>query len=681
MGASTSLPSSSRSSRPRRVRSTLSIACISIILLTTLPSASAASDLSDARLAKDQVLPTSPSPPALPSSPPVERRASTATARPPIEISSALPSTSDLPASLAAAFDDLVASLADTTEDLATRAIRASRLSISGFPGTRIKSSFESGQVQSYLDCVAGEGEWEYDPQGANLAEQGRGLTVHKMDGKFASCDKRFYKGREPAHGSDGPWDVRESLKYRFRPSTECLDRLPRSFSARTPSTLSRTRFCQLLAHKSTLLLGSPVQYSLHDLFLDFTTTEPLSCYGDLYCKEHALCGGILKGLDDEGTDEDRRRIENGEVDERIYHHLPLPLGSRSPRDSPTPFDFAPHDRSSLYPSPTYSTLLRYRRTDGLRPATAQTHPAYQHPFSSILEVNQQWLADARRSDLVILEKAPIPLPVRTGFNETFERWFYDVVESDATASIEDKVERVFEAVKDVLERVWIPEMLEAVRAIRADPSPADQLVVYRGAWRSQAECTGGRGEAGGSNENEASGWDSPGDGPRPYATQPTLAGLLFDGARPSTTDKLGPLHIVYHNLQVVLSNHLVRNVIAPKFGIVFLDLESKLSVWKSGMVGGSSSAGGTGRAGGHGVKTGMRSSTSGDCHRYCFPSPGHSIEESFLGGLQAVMELGWAPRSSTTGDKEDEDDEGEVWVGSRFKNLRMRIDERERVA
>jgi len=73
----------------------------------------------------------------------------------------------------------------------------------------------------------------------------------------------------------------------------------------------------------------------------------------------------------------------------------------------------------------------------------------------------------------------------------------------------------------------------------------------------------------------------------------------------------------------------------------------------RSGLLGGS---------GGPGVK-GMRSSTSGDCERYCFPSPGLAVEGGFVGGLQRLMELGW----------------GGSWEGDEWRNLRLRMEEREK--
>ncbi|GAA5830444.1 hypothetical protein JCM3766R1_002722 [Sporobolomyces carnicolor] len=549
--------------------------------------------------------------------------------RPSVSISPGLPSTSSVPRQLLTTFESVLSSVTSSADSLSSRTLRSARISIDGLPGTSIDETRDFEAIQAYLDCTVGDGQWVYDHAGTSLAVEGKGLPVHKMDSKFATCDKRFYKGP-----SDDDWQVRESLKYRFEPSSSCASLLPSYLRPETPLAVvpSRTRLCELLAHKSLLLLGSTTQYSLHDLVLDFTTTEPQSCYGDLYCKEHALCGGILGSKDSES-------VENWDVDERVYHRLPLPPARNDKLRHPI---VRKPSSKGLYPSSTYSTLLRYRRTDGLRPSTAQTLPNYQHPFTQLAEKNQQWLADSRRSDVVVLEKAPVPLPLRS-HNATFDEWFHHYVE-DADVRNEDRVQRIIEAVGEATDKVWIPELLEALKSIRSEPSPSDQLVVYRSGWRIQHDCAA---------SSASDDWDSPGDGNLPpLSRQPDLGRLIYrsDGS-------LQPIHVLYHNLQLVVQNHVSRTVILPRFGIPFLDLETPLSIWRAGMLGGSNA--------GREVR-GMKSSVSGDCSRYCWPSPGLAVEGAFIGGLARLMELGWA------GSREKE------WVGDEFRNLRMRLKDRE---
>lgn len=630
----------------------------------------------------------------------LERRAAAPAS---IPISSSSPSTSSLSASFVSTYDSLVSSLSSHTSSAVSSAISSSLSPrLAGFPGTAISSSAEATSLQSYLDCTSSTGEWVYDATGAHLAKYGAGLTVHKQEGRYAGCEKRFYKGREVGEGvEEGEWDVRESLKWRWVPSPSCRDLAPTSLSSLpavvddAANPLDRSRLCHLLAHKSTLLLGDTTQYSLHDFILDWTTTEPLSCYGDLYCKEHALCGEILKKKKTEG---ERKRTQKWEDDERVYHRLPLPPaltsakekravnGSAAEQEQINVDNSLPHshphssshddphshshdlDKRQSSHSPSYGTLLRYRRTDGLRPATAYTHPTYKHPFNGIREVNQQWLADSRRSDIVILTKSPLPLPLRK-HNATWDEWVYETLDGDS--SVEEKAARLFEAAEDVTRNVWLPELLEALKAIRAPPSPADQLVVYRSGWREHADC--GASALLSSSPLAAS---SPGDGPPPHPSQPDLASLLFRPSSSPTPKELQPPSIIFHNLQLLLQNRLAREVVLPAFGIPYLDLETPLSIWRSGMVGSSAAApfvaltsGGQQQVLAAGPALGLRSPASGDCSRYCFPSPGLAVEEFFLGALARVFEAGWA----------GSDGREQEWVGDGFKNLRERAAEREK--
>lgn len=616
-----------------------------------------------------------------------------------IPITDILPSTLDLTpsSSILSTWDIAFNSLSTAAAELTRSAIKRGGLSsrVRGVPGTGITSQAEADALQAHLDCMSGRGEWVYDGEGKSWEKIGKaGLTVHKQEGVYATCEKRFFKGE---HDEEG-WDVRESLKWRWVPSTTCDDTAPSGVSP--TNSLSRRRFCTLLAHKSTLIVGDTPQYSLHDLLLDWTSVVPQSCYGDLYCKEHALCGDILKAKAD---------VEDWTTDERVYNRLPSPPNSpsssrfdkRSDIDSPSQEATLDHSHTKRLltiraKSPSYGTLLRYRRSDGLRTSTIHTLPTYTHPSTGIREINQQWLADSRRSDLVILSKPPLPFPLR-GHNTTFDDWWE---ETQALSSEEEKASHLIEAVWRLTEEVWLPELLDTLRAIRSSPSPSDQLIVYRSGWRSHPDCAVSSLPS--SDLSSTWNWNSAGDGPPPHAFQPSLSKLLFR-SQTTTSSKEGQQkqlinhHTLWFNLQTILQNYLVRTIALPEFGIPYLDLETMLSVWRSGMVGGGAGKAfeamafvdQSGGAGGGGGK-GLRSGASGDCSRYCVPSPGSAIEEAFVGGLlrvslpfdassseareefgltlslfslSQIFERGWAG----TSDRRDE------WVGDGFINVRER--------
>lgn len=551
-----------------------------------------------------------------------------------IQIKSALPSTSDLDVALVRVWDDALHSLEATASSLAARALK---LPIPGVPGTGIKTVEEAQALQRHLDCASGNGTWVYEGDGGERQRAGAaGLTVHKYSSVLATCDAKFYKlNNQEAGGPEGSseehWHVRESLKYRWIPSASCAANAPA-----TPTPLSRHAFCTLLAHKATLLVGDVPHYSLHDLILDWTSMSPLSCYGDLYCKEHLLCADVLRSAALE-------ELEDWTPDERVFNRLPLP--PVKPRAT-----FSSVGKKDK--SPSFGTMLRYRRSDGLRASTQQTLPTYTHPNTSVREVNQPWMADARRSNLVILHKAPLPFPV-AGFNATWDAWWAEPQDPNTTGS------KIIEAAWRFTEDVWLPELLETLKVLKTPPTPADILIVYRGGWRVQPDC----GISHLPSTTEGDRWNSPGDGPPPRISAPTLHSLLFRSPSPSTsTPKPRDVYSTFHNLQTIFQNHILRTSVLPRFGIPFLDLESSLSVWRSGLVGGSASPPFSyvdqsqhGSAAG-GVGAGLRSGASGDCLRYCFPSPGMAIEEAFIGGLIRIFEEGWV----TKGRQKD-------WIGDGF--------------
>ena len=309
------------------------------------------------------------------SGPPSARLGRRATNPTSIPISLALPDPAGLSPRLTKTWDAALASLGSA-------AIRAAAKSaVVGIPGTRAKTAAEARELQAMLDCTSGKGEWVYDREGSARERSGSaGLTVHKHSSVLASCDKRFYKGD---HSHEPGWDVRESLKWRWVASPACVKP-----GVAPPPPLTRRGLCTLLAHKSTLLVGDTLQYSLHDLILDWTSTEPQSCYGDLYCKEHALCGDILRANDAAGG------IEDWAADERVFHRLPPPpptsaaLGARAVHELSPSLEMDPEAAANGRPgkakSISYGTMLRYRRSDGLQYSGAHTTPTFAHPATGI---------------------------------------------------------------------------------------------------------------------------------------------------------------------------------------------------------------------------------------------------------------------------------------------------------
>ncbi|GAA97136.1 uncharacterized protein L969DRAFT_16971 [Mixia osmundae IAM 14324] len=552
---------------------------------------------------------------------------------------------------------------------------------IIGIPGTGVSDAEEAIDLQTYLDCMTSEGSWVYDPTGqlSRVELDGNGYTVHKQNALYASCDKTYYKSphRVPLT-SDGPanvnseadsWSVRESLKWRWRAHASCKDKIPHHVNA-TSLHLSRKDFCRYLQNKYIMIIGdSPTGYLTHDLLLDWTTEKPATCYGDTYCKEHMICRG---NLDPVVLKADARESDAwGHEDHVGPELLPPPILTQqthlSKRDDSI-FERArraliPEDDTSAHGAPLpiapdlttqEGAMLRYRRSDSMLlhgGVTYKGHDAhYVNPATGIREVNLYTLADARRSDLVIMSKSPLPVPEETGH----QRHLAALIDDDDVAG-EAKVLQIIKAAVNITMDVWLPDILRSLHTLKSVPS--DQLVIYRGGWRMQPGCS----DPSESVETPAEladpfdwqrWWKSPGDGPPPFDLAPSLKTLFFPALAPEQLpDDTTPVlnrHALFYNVQTVLQNQILRTEILPALGIVFLDTETPMSIWRSGLVGGSTlqrsylvdqtQSSGT---------SAMRKPQARNCLQPCLPSAGLALEDALIGALSRLFEWGYSGEHS----------------------------------
>ncbi|KAL7006320.1 hypothetical protein EMMF5_004206 [Cystobasidiomycetes sp. EMM_F5] len=568
---------------------------------------------------------------------------------PHIKITESLPSLENLPASSPLRLQWLAA--IEDLENYAASELKKYRPSESyprGVPGTGVSDTLEAVALQAYLDCASGHGQWVYDAAGSHLARMNASLPVHKHSSRFSKCDQSFYKHTDGTPGGTS-WNVRSSLKWSWKADDDCKTLLadyPKVKSAiqseAFASPPSRSTLCRLLAHKSILLIGdSPTQYLLHDLLLDYTNSRPNTCYGDLYCSMHSICSDLDLGRSFVG-------------DEQVYDAIPDPLAysdSESKTDNSQPSLLHEYFSDILRPK---TTLLRYRRSDSFFMNSSPSHPRYSpvalHPVTGVREINMHSLADARRSDVVIVSKAPISVPAlgHPGHDEIMTQISKRLQANDA--HILDVVGNILQMSIVLTRQVWLPELLESLQAVRS--IPATNLIVYRGGWRMQPQCAKSTIHGGSKTSEWPGAWDPQGDGPPPYTSMPTLIQLL--GINNISDPAFVDVRITTYNLQTVLQNHIGRRIILPKFGIPFLDMETATSVWRAGFVGGAA------------VKRGTPASSSetsrADCLSMCLPSSGMALEELFIGSLMRLLGWGWA-----SGDR------AKTWIGNGFVPIRER--------
>ncbi|WAR60384.1 hypothetical protein PtB15_9B323 [Puccinia triticina] len=552
-----------------------------------------------------------------------------------------------------------------------------------GVPGTAIRSNDERRALQAWLDCTSGEGEWRWQP--THEGPEPRAMTVHKQGPLEAKCERAFYERRDAGNRSRDGWDVRPSLKFGWHPSSRCEALRPRKLA--TNPRLSRRALCGALAHKNTLLVGDVSQYGLHDLLLDWTSTKQASCAGNLYCKIHPICSDYL----DSRWAGNSTQLEAGELDAHVYFKIPpqpfhqtdnfisnktLLLGDPRPPPIVSP---------PTYPTGSH-TFLRYRRSDSLwgssSPTDARFQPIWLHPNNGIRDINNFWYGDVRKSDLIILSRRPLGLPRRSQMSRAFvhnkhlpshhleylrkhsrstEVWGTgrEFIAKEGSDGVAAAVSLIGMAIKMVLE-IWLPEVLFTLSQLQKSHGRAERLIVWRGEWRVHGDCVGAgvadraRSETGFDWERWWDGQPSTsGDGHRPHPRPPGLFSLLFP-SRPATSPatengsekrassgwkaadlQLDSPRLVFHNLQTIFQNRLMSKL-GPAFGIPFLDLESQASVWRTGLVGSST------LSAAHGHPRGPA-----DCFDYCFPSPGLTLEESFLGGLLRILHVSGSNNST----------------------------------
>lgn len=524
-----------------------------------------------------------------------------------------------------------------------------------GIPGTGIDTEKEAKAIQDYLDCTTSNGKWVHDPSGQYL--NGSSLPVHKQSSLLSSCDKAYYKHTFQAV-NDLNWNVRPSLKWHWQPSPSC-EALPKpewmkrdnSTPMQSQSLISRSSLCKYLRHKNVLLVGdSPTHCLIHDLLLDWTSKRPLTCYGDLYCKEHAICADDIALQDSSGN--------QWQDDIRPHGNLQDPplLTPKSSISTPS--------SSFINGTRTYGTVLRYRRADSMyfnsSPSHVRHQPAFIHPHTGVRDINMYSVADGRRSDVSILYKAPVAFPRSFEGGSAVQKRLLRVATDiqKPEADLRKKMQKLIDLSTMATLEIWLPEVLESLRAFKAPPAPTDSLIIYRGGWKMQEGC----GDASYMLEYSTNVSIVAGDGPAHYLPQPDLGHTLVTpaNARSDSSMSLQNMETIYFNLQTVLQNHLMRKFIAPRLGMPFIDLETATSIWRSGFVGGAGAVQ-MRNTSLDSVRT-QPSSKSNDCLRMCLPSPGLSLETLFLGSLHTIFDWGWG---------------GEVrsrkWTGSTFVPARSR--------
>lgn len=149
--------------------------------------------------------------------------------------------------------------------------------------------------------------------------------------------------------------------------------------------------FCARLASKRLLLLGGPLTFALHTHLLAHAShlspeNPPHTCLGPEFCTFHHICLLLAKP------------------------HNPYEIMKKSERRIRPP---SPRDLLA-----TGSALMHYVQSDSLFPHTDKDGGVYARPIVSpgtgVRVKETYWLGSARRADVVVLGRPPIPAPAWT---------------------------------------------------------------------------------------------------------------------------------------------------------------------------------------------------------------------------------------------------------------------------
>ncbi|KAK2464296.1 hypothetical protein APHAL10511_003753 [Amanita phalloides] len=344
-----------------------------------------------------------------------------------------------------------------------------------------------------------------------------------------------------------------------------------------------------MLRAKKILLVGPEATFHLHSLWLHdlskyFNTSR--KCLGPEFCTFHHAC---LDGA------------------------LEASLSTTRVKKVPGSRELAAYE----------SCILRFILSTTLYASNNPRDPAFTTPIidqrTGIRTKNAFWMNQARKTDLLILNRGPVPAPAWTYYfsQKTMAgNWtFVDDLCSNASTKYFDldnlypqrsyhRYKRgicIINAALHATLSIFLPGIMETLTAIQKDAAIRTKNIVWHGTWYLNPTCTS---------------YGSP----KGFSVEPQL--LPYD----ESMYMVDPWTL-YYNAQVYMHDKLL-SILLPHVGIVYLPLSFPLApanvTYK-------------------GTKRGQKNlfeEERKECIRYPFEEPeGRALEAAFLGGLVKILE------------------------------------------
>ncbi|KAJ3727054.1 hypothetical protein C8R42DRAFT_400304 [Lentinula raphanica] len=236
---------------------------------------------------------------------------------------------------------------------------------------------------------------------------------------------------------------------------------------------------CSLLCLKKILFVGPETTFHLHANLLqaiEIHENRSHSCLGTEFCTFHQIC--------------------------------------RVPRSPESSEPFFPPGGFKKYPSnrelaASQSAILKYILSNSLYAGRDMQDPRYIDPLAQVdsstgvRQKERYWFGQARKADVIILNRGPIPAPQWTHDGTREGNWTFarkpnanarlrreDVDDDDTTKEL--YVKRILDVALRATVDTFLPEVVETLKALSKEDRQHDRVVLWHGSWFIESACAQG---------------------------------------------------------------------------------------------------------------------------------------------------------------------------------------------
>jgi hypothetical protein len=271
---------------------------------------------------------------------------------------------------------------------------------------------------------------------------------------------------------TEGTWDFeRNQRSYRFgRLNRSAIPRYLLTPSCSRPIVNFAAELCTFISAKNVLLIGPETTFYLHSLWLhalEGLQNRQYRCHGIEFCTFHHICQHNLKR-------DEVISVDNG--DGRFQ---------RAPK------------QQDLISSGT--SLLRYVLSTSLHTSSDPKDLAYTRPVvdpaTGVRVRNNYWKAHAKKADVIIMNRGPLPAPAWTyndgdfGGNWSFVDQLYLNRSTIYLNENKSFATRVINAALHATLVSFLPSTIHSLSVFRKDTILRQKLLIWHGSWYLQPQC------------------------------------------------------------------------------------------------------------------------------------------------------------------------------------------------